>query len=71
MVDTNDALEHPLSEARSAAVTPPSRSTKGHIRSTPGSRVCAHDSCSTMLSRYNDTGACWVHGGTPRTPIRP
>ena len=66
MTDLNDALEHPLTEARSTAATPPHRSTKGHVRSTAGSRVCNDNTCSTVLSRYNDTGACWVHSGAQR-----
>ena len=66
MTDLNDALEHPLTEARSTAISPPHRSTKGHVRSTAGSRVCNDNACSTVLSRYNDTGACWVHSGAQR-----
>jgi hypothetical protein len=71
VIDLNDALEHPLSEARSTAATPPHRSTKGHVRSTVGSRVCADGTCSTVLSRYNDTGACWVHSPAQRTSPGP
>ena len=67
MTDLNDALEHPLTEARSTAASPPHRSTKGHIRSTAGARTCSDTGCTTVLSRYNDTGACWVHSGAQRT----
>ena len=72
MTDLNDALEHPLTEASSTAAAPPHRSTKGHVRSYGPSRACGAADCTTVLSRYNDTGACWVHSpanqATPRRP---
>jgi hypothetical protein len=37
------------------------------VRSTPGTRVCRDLECSTVLSRYNETGACWVHSTAKAT----
>lgn len=46
-----------------AGTNPPAwrRSGKDHIKSYGCGRVCEARGCNTELSRYNATGACWVH----------
>ncbi len=37
------------------------RTGRGHIDSFGEGRVCAVPGCATALSRYNPSGACWLH----------
>lgn len=65
---------HPQDDPLTAPSTPTTYGerarTRGHIRSSPGGRTCNAPTCETVLSRYNDTVACWLHtiDGAPRRP---
>ena len=37
------------------------RTGRGHIDSYGMGRVCEAPECTTELSRYNSSGACWLH----------
>jgi hypothetical protein len=43
-----------------ARIGPPDRG-KGVASRAPGGRVCDREGCSTILSTYNASGACWMH----------
>ena len=40
------------------------RTGHGHIDSYGEGRVCEAPECTTALSRYNSSGACWLHDKT-------
>jgi hypothetical protein len=37
------------------------RTGRGHVDSFGEGRVCAAPGCTTELSRYNESSACWLH----------
>jgi hypothetical protein len=37
------------------------RTGRGHVDSFGEGRVCAAPDCTTELSRYNESSACWLH----------
>ena len=37
------------------------RTGRGHVDSFGEGRVCAAPECTTALSRYNPSTACWLH----------
>ncbi len=39
----------------------PLRGKRGAARSSRG-RLCDHDGCTTVLSTYNSSTTCWLHG---------
>jgi hypothetical protein len=43
-----------------AALRTPDRGKESLGRPTT-TRVCTDPECSTILSSYNDTSACWIH----------
>lgn len=40
------------------------RTGHGHIDSYGEGRICEAPQCTTALSKYNATGACWLHDKT-------
>lgn len=40
------------------------RTGHGHIDSYGEGRTCEAPDCTTALSRYNSSGACWLHDKT-------
>jgi hypothetical protein len=40
------------------------RTGHGHIDSYGEGRTCEAPECTTALSRYNSSGACWLHDRT-------
>ena len=48
------------------SVNPPKERLPGPM---PAGRVCAHESCTTPLSRYNTADTCSLHGGWPTPRI--
>ena len=56
----------PDTEAVETELRPPApgerrRTGRGHIDSFGEGRICAVAGCSTALSRYNPSVACWLH----------
>ena len=43
-----------------AQVGPPDRGKEAAFRPAPG-RICNQEGCTTILSVYNASGACWPH----------
>lgn len=58
-------LDDPLRQPSPAPEVKPRRN-KGHVQSFAAGRTCSDVSCATVLSRYNDTGRCWLHTVDPR-----
>ncbi|HEV7863832.1 MAG TPA: hypothetical protein VGR20_14065 [Acidimicrobiia bacterium] len=45
------------------------RTGRGHVDSYGEGRVCEAPECETELSRYNSSGACWLHDRTRFTLV--
>lgn len=54
----------PITEPDPEAAGQRRRTGKGHVDSYGPGRVCEAAGCTTKLSRYNSSSACWVHDKT-------
>ena len=66
-----EAHDNPLADATGGpptAVT--TRTPRGHVKAFAAGRECSSPECVTVLSRYNESGRCWVHGNDNQAPLR-